>query len=122
MINLYDLIAIPREPEARPCTPSPCGPNAECRERNGAGACYCYEGYEGNPYDVNRGCRRECETNDDCNDKLACIKYKCNDPCIGICGSLSICNVERHIPTCVCPPGYTGDPFFQCKEIPPKCM
>ncbi|CAD6236859.1 GSCOCG00008267001-RA-CDS, partial [Cotesia congregata] len=34
--------AMPSIPEPRPtnpCLPNPCGPNAQCRERNGAGAC-----------------------------------------------------------------------------------
>lgn len=110
--------AIPREPDTRPCSPSPCGPNAECRERNGAGACFCHTGYEGNPYDIDRGCRRECETNVDCNDRLACVKFKCVDPCVGICGGFAICHVDNHVPTCTCPDGFTGDPFFQCREIP----
>lgn len=111
-------LAAPREPEATPCHPSPCGLNAECRERNGAGACYCLPGFEGNPYDQDRGCRRECDTSEDCNDRLACVKYKCVDPCVGICGNFALCHVERHVPTCTCPPGLTGDPFLQCREIP----
>lgn len=49
---------------------------------------------------------------------MACVLYKCADPCIGLCGTYAICNVEQHIPTCSCPPGYMGDPFFQCREAP----
>lgn len=112
-------IAIPKEQDATPCNPSPCGPNAECRERNGAGACFCHAGFEGNPYDGSVGCRRECDTSADCADKLACVRYKCVDPCIGICGTYAICNVENHVPTCTCPTGYTGDPFRACKQAPP---
>jgi hypothetical protein len=107
-----------RTPIATPCSPSPCGPNAECRENNGAGACYCFEGYEGNPFDQNRGCRRECETNNDCSLNLACVRNKCIDPCIGTCGSYALCEVTKHIPLCTCPEGYTGDPFFSCKQVP----
>jgi hypothetical protein len=104
-------------PQSTPCEPSPCGPNAECRERNGAGACYCSTGYEGNPYDTN-GCRRECENNDGCTSRLACLQYKCIDPCIGICGTYATCDVQNHVPVCSCPEGYTGDPFNQCKLKP----
>lgn len=108
---------VPDEPVATPCNPSPCGLNAECRERNGAGACYCLPGFEGNPYEE-RGCRRECEINQDCNDQLTCVRNKCVDPCIGVCGTYAICHVTNHAPSCQCPPGLTGDPFFQCREIP----
>lgn len=108
-----------RTPPPSPCFPSPCGPNAECRERNGAGSCACLSGYEGNPYDQQLGCKRECEVNSDCLAQLACVSFKCVDPCPGTCGSLAECRVNNHIPTCVCPAGFTGDPFFQCREIPP---
>lgn len=37
------------------------------------GACFCLPDYYGDPY---QGCTRECETNNDCNKNLACIKYK----------------------------------------------
>ena len=97
-----------------PCEPSPCGPNAECRERNGAGACYCLPNFEGNPYDPFTGCRRECDVNTDCADNLICSKFKCVDPCIGLCGDHAACEVTRHVPTCVCPDGMQGDPFRQC--------
>lgn len=103
-------------PTSSPCSPSPCGRNAECREYNGAGACVCSEGYEGDPYS-SQGCRRECEINDDCPANLACTRFKCIDPCPRTCGQLAQCLVENHAPVCTCPRGYTGDPFFQCKEI-----
>lgn len=114
-INKYTfLLASEDTPVSTPCDPSPCGPNAECRERNGAGACFCFSGYEGDPFDQRRGCRRECEKNDDCSEKLSCVQFKCIDPCIGTCGSHALCNVQSHVPQCTCPQGYTGDPFFAC--------
>lgn len=108
----------PRQADPTPCSPSPCGPNAECREHNGAGACFCFNGYEGNPFDQQRGCRRECETNSECSQKLACVRNKCIDPCIGTCGSSAICEVKNHVPLCTCPVGFTGDPFYLCKQEP----
>lgn len=87
-----------------------------CKERNGAGACYCLPGYEGNPYE---GCRHECELHSDCSPRLACVQNKCVDPCPGTCGLYALCNVENHVPICTCPAGTTGDPFLQCKELPP---
>lgn len=110
-----------RTPPSTPCIPSPCGPNAECREQNGAAACKCFSGYEGNPYDTSRGCHRECENNDDCVSNLACISFKCANPCPGVCGTYAECSVVKHNPICSCPQGYTGDPFFQCKQIPVTC-
>ncbi|XP_028157244.1 uncharacterized protein LOC114350564 isoform X7 [Ostrinia furnacalis] len=103
-------------PSSSPCSPSPCGPNAECREHNGAGACVCSEGYEGDPYSP-QGCRRECENNDECSPNLACIRFKCIDPCPRTCGQMAQCIVENHVPICTCPRGYSGDPFFECKRI-----
>lgn len=117
-LKLLFKIETERAPPATPCTPSPCGPNAECRERNGAGACFCNSGYEGNPYDDTKGCRRECELNSDCSDQLSCVRFKCVDSCIGTCGTYAYCEVKNHVPDCRCPEGFTGDPFFQCREIP----
>lgn len=34
-----------------------CGPNAECQLFSGHALCGCWQGYEGNPYDRNYGCR-----------------------------------------------------------------
>lgn len=94
-----------------PCLPSPCGTNAECRERNNAGSCVCLPGYVGNPYE---GCRPECTLNSDCPSNKACIRNKCMDPCPGTCGQNSECQVINHLPTCTCLNGFTGDPFKYC--------
>lgn len=100
------------EPEIlNPCQPSPCGNNAVCKERNGAGACQCLPEYIGNPYE---GCRPECIHNSDCQSNRACIRNKCVDPCPGTCGTNAQCQVINHAPSCTCIPGYTGDPFRHC--------
>lgn len=112
---ICNVSATERSPPPNPCVPSPCGTNAECRERNGAGACYCLQGFFGDPY---VGCKRECEINTDCQKTLACVSYKCIDPCPGTCGQDARCEVINHVPTCNCPAGYTGDPFYACKPIP----
>lgn len=96
-----------------PCDPSPCGINAECSERNGAGSCRCVESYVGNPYE---GCRPECVINSDCASMLACIQNKCKDPCPGICAPNGICQVVNHLPSCYCPPGLTGNAYTYCVE------
>lgn len=94
-----------------PCSPSPCGSNAICKEKNGVGACTCAEGYSGNPYE---SCRPECIVNTDCPLNKACTRMKCVDPCPGTCGSNAVCQVNNHLPNCICQPGYTGNPFSHC--------
>ncbi|CAH1999189.1 unnamed protein product, partial [Acanthoscelides obtectus] len=97
-----------------PCEPSPCGANAVCKERNGAGSCVCLPEHIGNPYE---GCRPECVINSDCPSNKACIRNKCLDPCPGTCGQNANCQVINHLPSCTCIPGYTGDPFRFCSII-----
>jgi hypothetical protein len=67
-------------------------------------------GYVGAP----PGCRPECIINSECASRLACINQKCQDPCLGSCGASAECHVVVHIPNCVCPSGFTGDPFTLC--------
>lgn len=100
-----------------PCTPSPCGANAVCKEQNHAGSCSCLPEYFGNPYE---GCRPECIVNSDCPTNRACFNSKCTDPCPGTCGTNAVCQVVSHIPRCSCLPSYTGDPFRYCSIIPTK--
>lgn len=97
----------------QPCIPSPCGANAICKERNGAGSCSCLPDYIGDPYE---GCRPECVLSTDCIPSRACVRSKCQDPCPGTCGQNSVCQVINHAPTCTCLPGFTGDPFRYCVE------
>lgn len=100
-----------------PCNPSPCGMNAICKERNGAGSCSCIPEYFGDPY---TGCRPECVTNSDCDRSKSCMNNKCRDPCSGVCGFNAECRVINHSPSCFCPVGYTGDPTLSC-YIQPTC-
>lgn len=73
----------PTEQPSNPCNPSPCGANAICKERNGAGSCSCVPDYFGDPYS---GCRPECIQDSECDRSRACVNNKCVDPCIGVCG------------------------------------
>lgn len=86
-----------------------------CREREGAGACICQEGYLGNPYE---SCRPECTINSDCPSNQACINSKCKDPCPGTCAPNADCAVINHLPVCSCKPEFTGNPFQYCNLIP----
>lgn len=103
------FLVIP-EVKVDPCNPSPCGPNSECRVRNGNYVCSCKQNYFGNPPD----CRPECVVNSDCDDDKACVRQKCIDPCPGICGIDALCEVKNHNPICFCPSHLTGDPFVRC--------
>lgn len=105
---------------SNPCFPTPCGNNAHCRVENEHAICECVKDYHGNPYD---GCRPECTGNSDCSMNKACVRNRCVDPCIGVCGIEAICTVSNHIPVCSCPQGTNGDAFKQCfiieRIIPP---
>jgi len=109
---ISDAVVIRDDPH--PCTPSPCGANAQCREQNNAGSCSCLPGYFGNPYE---GCRPECIVNTDCSPSTACIQYKCQNPCPGNCGLNADCQVVYHVASCICNPGYTGNPYQSCNFI-----
>lgn len=99
-----------------PCTPSPCGPNSQCREVNDQAVCSCLPNYIGSP----PGCRPECVVSSECFLDKACSNQKCVDPCPGTCGLNSLCRVVNHSPVCSCNPGHTGDPFTRCFPIPRK--
>lgn len=107
----------PKEPPTslRPCSPSPCGINAYCREKQNTAYCECLPNFRGNPYE---GCQPECLTNTDCLKSQACVKTKCQDPCPGTCGVGAICTVSNHIPICSCPLPTIGDAFTICQVIP----
>lgn len=98
----------PRPVITDPCNPSPCGPNAQCRD----GQCTCLAEFQGDPY---VGCRPECVLSQDCSREKACIRQKCVDPCPGTCGQNARCDVINHVPMCSCPPGFTGSPFIECR-------
>lgn len=98
-----------------PCVPTPCGPNAFCKEQNSVGACYCIPEYFGNPYE---GCRPECTLNTDCPSNRACINSRCKDPCPGTCGSNAECYTVNHLPICQCITGYEGNPYQYCNIRP----
>lgn len=96
-----------------PCSPSPCGPNSQCREVNGQAVCSCVPSFTGSP----PNCRPECITSAECPLNEACVNQKCIDPCPGTCGVRANCQVVNHNPICSCPPRYTGDPFTRCALI-----
>jgi len=114
---MFKILVVPTEGPKMPCNPSPCGANAICKERNGAGSCICLPEYFGDPY---TGCRPECVTNSECDRSKACVNNKCRDPCPGTCGLNAECSVINHTPSCTCFPGYTGNPITACHMPPPS--
>lgn len=93
------------------CSPSPCGPNSQCREVNGQAVCSCVPNFIGTP----PNCRPECVISAECPQNQACTNQKCRDPCPGTCGIGALCQVVNHNPICSCPPSFTGDPFTRCR-------
>lgn len=111
--NVYLSHHISDERPKNPCSPSPCGPNSQCREINGQAVCSCVPGFIGSP----PACRPECVSSSECALNKACLNQKCIDPCPGTCGLNAQCQVVNHNPICSCPPGQTGDPFTRCTPI-----
>lgn len=101
---------------SRPCNPSPCGPNSQCRPINGQSVCSCLPDFIGSP----PSCRPECTISTECAPNLACINKKCSDPCPGSCGSNTRCETINHKAICACQPSFTGDPLVACFEMMSK--
>lgn len=93
-----------------PCSPSPCGPNSQCREVNNQAICTCLPSFFGYP----PNCRPECTVNSDCSMNMACLNQRCRDPCPGTCGINAECQVINHNAICSCPLHLSGDPFSKC--------
>ncbi|XP_046659397.1 multiple epidermal growth factor-like domains protein 6 isoform X2 [Homalodisca vitripennis] len=106
-----------------PCVGA-CGSNSTCQVRFHIPSCACPSGYTGDPFTA---ClpqvQPQCTANDHCPLDRACVGQRCEDPCVGACGSNSTCQVRFHIPSCACPSGYAGDPFTSClpQDPPESC-
>lgn len=97
-----------------PCDPSPCGPFSFCKIENNSPVCSCLENYFGNP----PYCKPECLVNSDCRQTEICKNQKCVNPCRNeICGLRATCYVRKHIASCLCNDGFTGNPFIECTLI-----
>ena len=94
------------------CNPNPCGQHALCKIKNKKVQCSCQDGYLGTP----PNCRPECTRSSDCTLDNACLNYKCQNPCTGVCGLNAQCRVINHRPVCACAKGFQGDPFASCTK------
>ncbi|XP_046675556.1 neurocan core protein-like [Homalodisca vitripennis] len=96
-----------------------CKGNSNCQVRGHVPYCSCKPGFAGDPF---TGCNQrisalaQCETNEDCPRDRVCARKKCEDPCLGVCGYNSTCQVLDHVPYCSCRPGFYGDPFSKCNR------
>lgn len=54
----------------------------------------------------------------ECPQDKSCIQQRCEDGCLGTCGIGARCQTVNHNPICSCPPGFTGDAFIRCIEVP----
>ncbi|XP_046660571.1 slit homolog 2 protein-like [Homalodisca vitripennis] len=99
-----------------PC-PGPCYGNTICEVLEHVPSCSCKPGFSGNPV---TGCEEkvpvnQCNNNTPCDNLLACIDGKCQDPCPGPCQGNTTCEVRDHVPHCDCKPGFSGNPFTGCQ-------
>lgn len=111
--SVFIPTALPEPVPSRPCQPSPCGPNSQCRESNNQAICKCLPNFIGSP----PACRPECTISSECDLTLACVQQHCVDPCPGVCGNSAQCRVINHSPHCSCLPGFTGDAISGCQRI-----
>lgn len=65
----------------------------------------------GNPY-VECTQLQGCRSDSECSSSEACINGKCASPCQ--CGAYALCDVVNHVPSCKCPPGYSGNGKTGC--------
>lgn len=57
---------------------------------------------------------------EDCPSSQICSNNHCVNACDGVCGINANCDAKNHVPTCSCPPGYSGDPFKSCHIADPR--
>lgn len=112
--NQFFIVTVSIDLYRNPCHPSPCGPNALCKDKQNKASCTCLRDYQGDPY---IGCTPQCLMNNDCPKNKACLNKKCRDPCPGSCGVNAKCQVFNHNPQCTCLPSFTGNALVLCKEI-----
>ncbi|CAH1986493.1 unnamed protein product [Acanthoscelides obtectus] len=112
------------------CADVKCGPGASCE----GGICMCSPGYFGNPSDLVEGCKMhgQCSSDADCFESEICFQFgkgvrKCVDACSKVqCGPNALCVAENHRSSCICNPGFSGNPGdlnVGCqleKSLPPK--
>lgn len=65
-----------------------------------------------------RGVGKFCFLNSACEDNLACISRRCQNPCDDkVCASNAVCTATNHRAICSCEKGYEGHPTTQCTMV-----
>lgn len=101
-----------------PCVSSEvCGINALCHVDNHNPVCRCPVGHLGDPKFecIPPSVALGCSSNSKCLGTEACINSKCINPCN--CGVNSDCIITNHYPSCICQPGYSGNPQLGCYKL-----
>lgn len=96
--------------------PNICGPFSNCTILKNTVICLCQYGYTGTP----PNCKPDCVINSECAPNKACVKNRCINPCSNLCAPNSHCRVINHKATCICKPGFTGDPMKRCLKTESK--
>lgn len=109
-----------------------CGPNANCLPKDRRPECVCQENFEGNAYDLQKGCNAPlCFENSDCKQDEICVLHPqgyrdCESVCKDFqCGINSVCRGNAHNAFCECRPNFLGDPYDQkqgCQPIHLSCI
>lgn len=63
----------------------------------------------------------QCRSDSDCSNPDKCLRGTCIEACkVDRCGINAICNSIDHQAICTCAPAYTGNPRFECSNIPKR--
>lgn len=61
----------------------------------------------------------QCKSDNDCNTEEKCINGNCMEACrFDRCGVNALCKSFSHQAICTCAEGYTGNPHYECTNIP----
>lgn len=94
----------PRVKCKAPCEDVKCGDHAYCKPDGDEAYCVCEEGWTYDPSDISKG----CIDIDNCDSMYGPS---------GMCGTNAICTNTPGTYECSCPPGFSGDPQRECKQI-----
>lgn len=108
-----------------------CGPNSHCIPKDRRPECVCQDNYEGNPYELGKGCSPPlCFLNSDCKQDEICSLHpqgfrECESVCKDfLCGINAVCRGTAHAALCECRPNFVGDAYdvkSGCQPVVHSC-